>query len=45
MSDEDFGRIVITITENLGLMKGSDEEDTDNINIIQNLIANSYGLK
>jgi len=45
MSQDQFFGLVEAITENLGLMKGSDEEDEANINTIIQLISNSYGLK
>ena len=45
MSEEDFISLVEAMTENLGLMKGSDEQDEQNIETIINLIANTYGLK
>jgi len=45
MSEDDFFSLVEAMTENLGLMKGSDEQDEKNIETIINLIANTYGLK
>ena len=45
MSDEDYERILLSLTTSLGLMNGTEEENNQNLNEIQDLLFSLYNIK
>ena len=45
MSDEDYQRILLSLTTSLGLMNGTEEENNQNLNEIQDLLFSLYNIE
>ena len=45
ISDEDYERILLSLTTSLGLMNGTEEENNQNLNEIQDLLFSLYNIE
>ena len=45
MSNEDYSRILVSMTTALGLMNGTEEENNQNLNAIQDLLFSLYNIE